>query len=166
MNQLKKRSRKRITYALVVLIVPALFIGYLGALFYLTWPISEFSIEKSGVFGDSFGPLTALFSGLAFAGMIITILMQREELKLQREELSLTREELSKAAVAQQKQVDLMLKSAKINAAIAKYQTYGSFVSSNIIYSQDQVGFKPGDARRHLSMLEKNMQALCDEVEI
>ena len=38
--------------------------------------------------------LTALFSGLAFSGLIITIFMQHKELGLQREELSLTREEL------------------------------------------------------------------------
>ncbi|MGA4606140.1 putative phage abortive infection protein [Pseudoalteromonas maricaloris] len=68
---------------------------YAGLLIFLTWPISKLSISSSGVFGDSFGPLTSLFSGLAFAGLIITILMQRDELALQREELSLTRKELS-----------------------------------------------------------------------
>jgi hypothetical protein len=68
---------------------------YAGVLVYLTWPISELSINSSGVFGDSFGLLTSLFSGLAFAGLIITILMQRDELALQREELTLTREELN-----------------------------------------------------------------------
>jgi len=36
-----------------------------------------------------------LFSGLAFAGLIITIVMQHDELALQRQELNLTREELS-----------------------------------------------------------------------
>lgn len=68
---------------------------YGGALLALTWPISELSINSSGVFGDSFGVLTSLFSGLAFAGLIITIVMQRDELALQRQELNLTREELS-----------------------------------------------------------------------
>lgn len=68
---------------------------YAGALVYLTWPIDSLSVSSSGVFGDSFGLLTSLFSGLAFAGLIITIVMQRDELTLQREELSLTRKELS-----------------------------------------------------------------------
>ena len=68
---------------------------YACLLIYLTWPISNLSINSSGVFGDSFGLLTSLFSGLAFAGLIITIVMQRDELALQREELSLTRQELS-----------------------------------------------------------------------
>lgn len=36
--------------------------------------------ELRGVFGDKFGAINALFSGLAFAGIIWTILLQRKEL--------------------------------------------------------------------------------------
>lgn len=50
--------------------------------------------EERGQFGDMFGAVNALFSGFAFAGIIVTILLQREELTLQRQELELTREEL------------------------------------------------------------------------
>jgi hypothetical protein len=46
------------------------------------WP------NEAGPFGDMFGALNALFSGLAFAGLIIAILLQREELKLQRQTLT------------------------------------------------------------------------------
>lgn len=49
---------------------------------------------KSGTFGDTFGALNALFSGLALAGVIVTILIQRTELKNQRLELSLQRNEM------------------------------------------------------------------------
>ncbi len=49
--------------------------------------------EERGTFGDMFGSINALYSGLAFAGIIVTILLQRKELKLQREELSDTRKE-------------------------------------------------------------------------
>lgn len=80
---------------LLVLGVTSCVAIYASLLMWLTWPISEISIDKSGVFGDSFGLLTSLFSGLAFVGLIITILMQKEELALQREELSLTRTELA-----------------------------------------------------------------------
>lgn len=48
---------------------------------------------RSG-FGDAFGAVNALFSGLAFAGVIIAIRLQSKELQLQREELEQTREEL------------------------------------------------------------------------
>ncbi|QGY47849.1 hypothetical protein GM418_30595 [Maribellus comscasis] len=37
--------------------------------------------------GDSFGAINSLFSGLAFGGLIYTILLQRKELELQREEI-------------------------------------------------------------------------------
>lgn len=45
-----------------------------------------------GTFGDMFGAVNALFSGLAFSGLIITLVLQREELELQRAELRDTRE--------------------------------------------------------------------------
>lgn len=38
-------------------------------------------------FGDMFGFLSCLFSGLAFAGLIVTIRQQKEDLELQRKEL-------------------------------------------------------------------------------
>lgn len=47
-----------------------------------------------GTFGDMFGAVNALFSGLAFATLIYTSWMQRDELALQREELAATRAEL------------------------------------------------------------------------
>lgn len=48
-----------------------------------------------GTFGDQFGAVNALFSGLAFAGLIYTIILQRRDLKLQRNDLKLQREELA-----------------------------------------------------------------------
>ena len=42
---------------------------------------------ERGTFGDQFGGLTALFSGLAFAGLIVTLYMQQKDLSAQREEL-------------------------------------------------------------------------------
>lgn len=45
-------------------------------------------------FGDMFGSVNALFSGLAFAGVIYAIFLQRKELFLQRKELEQTRAEL------------------------------------------------------------------------
>lgn len=52
------------------------------------------SWSERGQFGDLFGAVNALFSGLAFAGLFYTIYLQREELALQREELRLQREEM------------------------------------------------------------------------
>ena len=56
-----------------------------------------------GLFGDMFGSVNALFSGLALAGVIYAIFLQRRELQLQRHELELTRNELQRSAAAQEK---------------------------------------------------------------
>ncbi|MEW4425991.1 hypothetical protein AB1I68_00690 [Paenibacillus pabuli] len=49
---------------------------------------------EAGTFGDMFGAVNALFSGLAFAGLIYTITVQRQELSLQREAIEMQTEEL------------------------------------------------------------------------
>lgn len=66
-------------------------------LIFIVWLVSGivlYFVPDHGTFGDMFGAVNALFSGLAFASLIYTIFLQRHELKLQREELSLTRNEI------------------------------------------------------------------------
>ncbi|MDH5822075.1 putative phage abortive infection protein [Luteimonas sp. RD2P54] len=61
------------------------------------WVVSGlflYPLKQRGTFGDMFGAVNALFSGLAFASLIYTIYLQRNELRLQRQELRLTRAEL------------------------------------------------------------------------
>jgi hypothetical protein len=77
-----------------------LFVIFLWGLcwFLVTYFFSSNSNEDwahRGQYGDMFGSVNALFSGLAFAGIIITILLQSEELALQRAELTATRKEFS-----------------------------------------------------------------------
>jgi hypothetical protein len=76
-----------------------------GGIFYFSK-----DLEAAGQFGDVFGAVNALFSGLAFAGLIYTALLQRIELGLQRQELELTRKELARTAVAQE-QSEIALKA-------------------------------------------------------
>lgn len=73
--------------------VVLIFGAYTAVLLVTTWPISTLSIDKAGTFGDSFGVLTSLFTGLAFAGLLTTIYLQRSELQLNRKELEETRKE-------------------------------------------------------------------------
>lgn len=68
-------------------------------LFLLSWLCIDSFItdpQTRGTFGDKFGAVNSLFSGLAVAGLIYTIYLQKEELRLQREELQQTREEMSR----------------------------------------------------------------------
>jgi hypothetical protein len=79
-----------------------------------------------GTFGDMFGSVNSLFSGLAFAGVIYAILLQSKELELQREELKLTREELS-----QSDQVGIMKKEAERNAISSELNALCQIVASS-----------------------------------
>lgn len=61
----------------------------------LLYTASDGGTSSAGTAGDMFGGITALFSGLAFAGLVTTLFMQRKELELQRKELRQTREVFS-----------------------------------------------------------------------
>ena len=58
------------------------------------YQLKDLADTDRGTFGDMFGSVNAIYSGLAFAGIIITIYIQSYELRLQRKELELTREEM------------------------------------------------------------------------
>ena len=76
----------------------AFVIGLWLALLYLGISSTAFDFKcltKLGTFGDSFGVLNTLFSGLAFLAIIISIKYQRDDLKLQREELAMQRKEIT-----------------------------------------------------------------------
>lgn len=64
----------------------------------------------AGEFGDMFGAPNALFSGLAFLGVIVAILLQKQELGLQRQELQQTREEFAGQKEQLRLQVDTLNK--------------------------------------------------------
>ena len=76
-----------------------------------------------GQFGDVFGAVNALFSGLAFAGLIFAILLQREDLELQRQELTLTRQELSRTAAAQEQSEVALRAQAEAAASSTRLST-------------------------------------------
>ena len=61
----------------------------------LVYSLSDKNFAVAGTIGDSFGAVNALFSGFAFAGVIVAILLQKNELELQRQELKSTREVLN-----------------------------------------------------------------------
>lgn len=65
--------------------------AWIANIFLLPSFIKDASVR--GSFGDSFGAINALFSGLAFVGVIVAILLQKEELEAQRNELEETRKE-------------------------------------------------------------------------
>lgn len=92
--------------------------------------IINFFSEDRGTFGDAFGGLTSVFSGFAFAGVIITIVMQMKELQLTRKEMELTRQEITKSTEAQEKS------QQALNKQLASMETSSNIDS--LIYYLDQ----------------------------
>jgi len=52
--------------------------------------------DEAGQFGDMFGAVNALFSGMALAGVVVAIWLQSRELALQRKELRSQKEQLQR----------------------------------------------------------------------
>lgn len=100
-----------------------LFLGYIWIVdFYYPVFIDE------GRFQDLFSGVDAFFSALAFLGLIIAILLQREDLNLQRKELELTRNELMRSAEAQEKSERILSKQAESLKLTAKLNGLSSIL--------------------------------------
>ncbi len=85
-----------------ILLVLFVFLLFFASLGFVCTHWSCWTIR--GTFGDSFGALNALFSGLAFAGLIVTLIMQKDELSMQREELDEAKQELRQQSIGFKKQ--------------------------------------------------------------
>lgn len=58
-------------------------------------------LRQAGTFGDSYGALNTLFSGLAFSGIVVSVFLQSHELADTRRELESQKEELRKSHIHQ-----------------------------------------------------------------
>ena len=84
----KEKEYKVSKFYLLILIVIALWV--------ISWIITDnlyLSVTERGAFGDKFGFINSLFSGIALVGIIYSIFLQQKELSLQRTELKETKEE-------------------------------------------------------------------------
>jgi hypothetical protein len=129
---------------LIRLVVRAIFI----VLF--IWGASWFSIanlfdevESRGQFGDMFGAVNALFSGLAFAAIVITLHLQRIDLQVQREDFDTSQRTLQAATEAHKAQVQLSATSsllANLPAMIERAESHAvSTISRAGIFYLDGV---------------------------
>lgn len=86
---MKEKENEYVLYFTAVIVVLLI----IGAWYFTYYKLVSCTPTERGTFGDMFGSVNALFSGLALAGIIFTILLQRKELKYQRDELRETRKE-------------------------------------------------------------------------
>ena len=108
----------------------------------VSWILSAIVIYKigsnwtvRGTMGDMFGAVNALYSGLAFAALIYTIVLQRNEISLNREEIVNNRKELSKSVKTQKDSLETLrqqVKQTHLSAKINAMNTMISYYNSQI----------------------------------
>lgn len=72
--------------------------------------------KNVGEFGDQFGAVNAWFSGLAFAGVIITLALQMRELQYQRQEIDQTQDIMERQSAEMARQAEFIDKQAFENS--------------------------------------------------
>ena len=114
-----------ISTAILVSLLSGVFVLWLYLPSYLNSHLR--TLSDKGVYGDSYGSVNALFTGLAFAGLVFTIFLQQREIKLQRddffsqlEEMKLSREEVGRQVKTQEKQLMLGIADLKMKALDVK----------------------------------------------
>lgn len=144
MTEVQGPSRTKLAFFIGFLILAAqVGIGYAVFRVFPDWP-------TRGQFGDVFGSVNALFSGLAFAGFIYTVFLQREELALQRNELELTRQELHRTAKAQEQSEVALRAQADATARSARLATTSALLEHYRVelIKMSKVSTPSGDPRR------------------
>lgn len=124
----EQKSNLRWWHWAIIFICPIFVIFYLLLILWLIWPVQEYSLGKSGLLGDSFGFINALFSGLASGGVLVALILQTKELTLQRSELKANREEMARNANAQEKTARLNA----LNTLLIEYKSQLETTSKNI----------------------------------
>jgi hypothetical protein len=90
----------------------AMIAGLLVASAWLINLITLMDNDSRGTFGDMFGTVNSIFSGLAFTGVIYAIFLQRQEIEIAREEMARTKDILEE----QKNQIKLQNEEAKKQA--------------------------------------------------
>lgn len=101
---------------------------------------------SAGTFGDMFGCLTCLFTGISVAGIIVTLQQQKQALHVQQDELHALKTQAEK-----QEQIN---KKTFIHKLIDGYITFRN-VTPVIIYTRDEKGQFLKDSLTHREFIEQ-----------
>ena len=136
-----------------IIVVLALWLG--------NWVIGIYAFdswENRGQFGDLFGSINALFSGLAFLGLIYAILLQRKELSLQREELKLQREEMAGSRAELKHQVSAIIGQIQVSAEIARIEGIKIASETKIPSARKDYIEKINEAANHIDEIAEELK--------
>jgi hypothetical protein len=107
---------------------------------------------------ETYSALEALFTGLAFAGVVWTVLLQGQELKLQRAELASTREEMKRQRDESARTACAQEDAAKLTALVALIRREDEMVGA----LADQAYDNPAD---RLDVIDPGADSACREAE-
>ncbi|MDR8394446.1 hypothetical protein NC796_25090 [Aliifodinibius sp. S!AR15-10] len=149
---MKKDQSESIAPFIWILIVVVL-IQVFGA---ITIIYSFDSWGTRGSFGDMFGVLSSIFTGLAFAAVIYSLYLQRKDLKI-------TQEELKQSVKAQNEQAESLRETALLNALTTLVSSYTE-LSLHKNKAERRPFAEEYDPKRDKSLeeLEKKFQELVD----
>ncbi|HEY8094821.1 MAG TPA: hypothetical protein VIE65_01830 [Methylobacter sp.] len=119
--------KRLILYTTIILIPIAALLGYI---LFVTSTATDWKTNL-GAFGDSFGVVNTLFTGLTFSGLIINLLQQREEIKIQKEDLLESRKQFSRSADAQEKTARLAAFFDLLKEYNERIETLSTKISDN-----------------------------------
>ena len=128
-----------------------LMLGFVFVMYFLNLSMIFFVDDKDvrGTFGDQFGAVNALFSGLAFAGLIYTIILQRRDLALQRSDLALQRQELAlirgelQNQTGQQEEQNKILRIQRFENTFFQMLNQFQEIVNNVTYSYKDISEVP-----------------------
>lgn len=133
----------------------------------LIWAISGVSVyywgkdwSERGTMGDMFGVINSLFSGLAFAGLVFTIILQRQEITTNREEIEMNRKELHKSVRAQQKTQQALQDQARQTHLTARVNA----MSTVINYYNTQI-INPNNPPEMIEKAREKRRALIKQID-
>ena len=140
----------------------------------------DFTLANKGLFGDSYGSVNALFTGLAFAALICTLLLQQRAIHLQRkdylatlDEMRISSEEMTKQTKNQKDQNNIQIKQnqllrLQIGSNIANLKIKSLEVK---IAKIQMASLSVGEGRRNevygpeLTSVKKNMEEIISNLE-
>jgi hypothetical protein len=143
-----------------------LIFAVVGLLWYLTyWLVPKFYCppDGAGTFGDMFGAVNALFSGLAFATLIITIDQQRQQLIAQERELHQNTEALNN----QKKELEKQWREMEQQNETLKLQRFESLFGTILTTIPENVPEKFAlFVRTYINTVDMNNSSSVQELEL
>jgi hypothetical protein len=130
----------------------------------VNWLAASFFLENwetRGNFGDMFGAVNALFAGLAFGGVIVAILLQRQELEYQRQELARTSQAQIESSDSLARQLKLLSTTGRMNCLSTMIGTYDRRILE--AYGKGSPG--AADLAKQVDRLTQELDDLYESIE-